>query len=176
MGGVGSGGARIRSGPTPDPNSERSMKRGLTLEFLPPGGYTGAIPQFPLPEGESPDVPDLMKQIELDHAVERINAREAEVWAEVWRTPQAAKWATDEFAWLVPQVALYVRTRVRCEELDAKSGLFTQLRQLGNQIGLTPDGLNYHGWVIGTPEPDDEADPTLETDAQSARARVTRIK
>ena len=45
-----SGGARNRSGPQADPNSERSDLRGYSLTALPSEGYAGPVPEFPLPD------------------------------------------------------------------------------------------------------------------------------
>ena len=64
------GGARNRSGPSPDPSSGRSDARGYSLTALPSEGYSGPVPPFPLP------VPA---------------ARELELWAEAWASPQAIR-------------------------------------------------------------------------------------
>ena len=42
------GGARNRSGPTADPNSGRSDRRGYSLTALPASGYDGPVPDWPL--------------------------------------------------------------------------------------------------------------------------------
>ncbi len=62
------GGARIRSGRQRDPDSARSDRAGYKLTALPAQGFTGKVPEFPLPD-PSP--------------------RELVVWAQAWRTPQA---------------------------------------------------------------------------------------
>ena len=71
---MGRGGARNRSGPPPQEGSARSDARGYSLTALPAEGYRGPVPEFP-----------------LDDATDR----ELEVWAQLWRTPQAAAWACE---------------------------------------------------------------------------------
>lgn len=119
------GGSRNRSGPRPDENSLTSAARGLVLTALPPGGYDGEVPPFPLP---------------------RPKARERAVWEEVWRTPQACAWATQP--WRHRTVAMWVRWSVRMEADDASASLGNVVVRLADQIGLTPAGLKENGWKI----------------------------
>lgn len=123
-----SGGVRNRGGRPPDPDSARSDKRGYSLDFLPPAGYDGRPPEFPLPGS---------------------TARERRVWREAWRTPQACAWSLPSEHWRWPTVALWVRTKVRCEELDVTPSLLAQLHRLADQIGMTTAGLREMGWRVG---------------------------
>jgi hypothetical protein len=125
------GGARNRSGPPADPNSGRSDRRGLSLTALPAEGYQGEIPDFPLPQA---------------------SAREVEVWEQAWRTPQACAWAMPSEAWRQGTVALWVRTKVRCEDPEAGAALLGQLHRFADQIGLTTAGLSEMGWKVATDE------------------------
>ena len=128
------GGARNRSGPQPDPNSERSEKRrkagekilGHRFGRLPRAGFTGRVPAWPLTTPAT--------------------TREREVWKDAWRTPQAAAWATEP--WRHRTVALWVRSSVRCEEPDAAASLLAATIRLADQIGMTPAGLRENGWEI----------------------------
>lgn len=147
------GGARNRSGPPADPNSGRSARRGLSLSALPNEGYRGEVPEFPL-EGAS--------------------SRELAVWAEAWRTPQAAAWARE--SWRHRTVALWVRTSVRCEEPDAGAALLAQVHRFADQIGLTPAGLKENGWAIAAaeiepPEVEDRGEVEAEEPAPVRRMR-----
>ena len=126
-----SGGARNRSGPAPQEGSGRSDRRGYALTALPAEGYTGPVPEFPLPNASS---------------------REMDVWAQVWRTPQACAWSTPSEAWRVRTVALWVRTSVRCEAEDASASILAQLHRFADQIGMTTAGLAEMGWKIVTDE------------------------
>src|SRR3982750_4143250 len=88
------GGARNRSGPKADEKSGRSDARGYSLTALPAEGFTGTAPDFPLPNP---------------------TARELEVWAQAWTTPQACAWSMPSEAWRTSTVAMWVRVKVRCE-------------------------------------------------------------
>lgn len=122
-----SGGARNRSGPLPDESSGRSDARGYKLTSLPSHGYEGDIPEFPLP-----DVTD----------------REIEVWAQVWRSPQACAWSMPSERWRIRTVAMWARLSVRCEEPDASASLLGQLHRFADQIGMTTAGLAEMGWKV----------------------------
>lgn len=130
------GGARNRSGPKADPTSGRSDRRGYKLTALPAEGYRGDVPDFPLPE---PGV------------------RELEVWADLWRTPQACAWSVPSEAWRQRTVALYVRTVVRCEAPDAPASLLAQLHRFADQIGMTTAGLAEMGWKVAVDELSEKA-------------------
>lgn len=121
------GGSRNRSGPTADPTSGRSDRRGFSLTALPAEGYDGPVPEFPLPEA---------------------SGRELAVWADLWRTPQACAWSMPSESWRIATVALYVRTKVRCEAPDAGAALLGQLHRFADQIGMTTAGLAEMGWKV----------------------------
>lgn len=143
------GGARIRSGPPPNPNSLESDRRKRGFRALPAEGYAGPVPKFPLP---GPTV------------------REKAVWAWAWATPQATAWA-DDGAWRADMVAEWVRMKCRAEKRDAPSTVSSEALRLRHQIGLTPAGLKENGWTIAalvTPEPAAQASPA----AGSARDRL----
>ena len=125
------GGARNRSGPNADPDSGRSDSRGYSLTALPAHGYRGEAPDFPLPDP---------------------TARELEVWAQAWTTPQACAWAMPSEAWRVPTVALWVRVKVRCEDPEAGAALLGQLHRFADQIGMTTAGLAEMGWKVAVDE------------------------
>ena len=129
LGGVemSSGGARNRSGPPPQLGSGRSEQRGYRLDALPASGYRGPVPEFPLADASS---------------------AELELWDEAWRTPQACAWATPSEVWRQRTVALWVRTRIRCEDPKAPATLLSQLHRLADQVGMTTAGLAEMGWHI----------------------------
>ncbi len=125
------GGARNRSGPPPDPNSARSEARGYKLAALPPEGYRGPIPDFPLVNPTT---------------------REYEWWAWAWRTPQACAWSRPSQSWRIPIVGQWVRVFTRCEDHGAPASLFGQLHRLGDQVGLTTAGMHELGWTVAVDE------------------------
>ena len=142
-----SGGARNRSGPSKDPNSIRSS--GMTFVNLPAGGFDGDVPEFPLPMASE---------------------RELETWARLWKTPQAAAWAVEEWRW--PLVGMYARLFVRTEAPDAAPTLIGQLHRLADQIGMTPAGLKENGWLIAHDEVSERRKPVARS---SARDRLRAV-
>ena len=127
---MGSGGARNRSGPVVDPGSARSDRRGVSLTAL-PVDYAGPVPDFPLP---------------------CVSERELELWAEVWRLPQANAWALPSEVWRQRTVAMWVRLSVRCEDVEAPAALLAQLHRFADQVGLTTAGLAEMGWRVAVDE------------------------
>lgn len=122
------GGARNRSGPQPDPSSERSERRGYTLTALPSEGFDGEAPEFPLPGASD---------------------RELTIWLDAWTTPQACAWSLDRWRWQT--VAEYARIKALCES-EPNASLIAQLHRYRDQIGLTPAGLRENGWAIAADE------------------------
>lgn len=151
------GGARNRSGAAPDPNSGRSETRGYKLTALPAEGYQGLIPEFPLPN---------------------VSDREIEVWNWAWRTPQACAWSMPSEQWRTETVAMWVRVKVRCEEVDAPATLFGSLHRFADQVGLTTAGLAEMGWKVAVDElaakaAESSVKPTPVDDDDDRRRRFT---
>lgn len=121
------GGARNRAGRNPQPGSETTF----ALTALPAEGWTGEIPEFPLPD-PSP--------------------RELVVWERAWRTPQACAWQMPSERWRVPTVAMWVRQSVACEAADAPPTRLAQLHRFADQIGMTTAGLREMGWKVAADE------------------------
>jgi len=146
-----SGGSRNRSGPATDPRSGRSDARGLKFVALPREGFTGKAPEFPLPG---------------------LSDREAVVWAELWRTPQAAAWAAE--LWRVRIVAQYARWSVRAEAVDCPATVLGQVHRLADQIGLTPAGLKENGWALAADEVKEKRETKPANGSQPAPKRRLR--
>lgn len=148
------GGARNRSGPTADPSSGRSDRRGYSLTALPAEGYAGPVPDFPLPA---------------------VTPRELEVWEAAWRSPQACAWSLPSEAWRVRTVAMWVRLSVRCEEPDAPAALLGQLHRFADQVGMTTAGLAEMGWKVAVDEVGAKAG-AAKPKPQSSRDRLAVVK
>lgn len=148
------GGSRNRSGPAADPSSGRSDRRGYKLTALPAEGYPGPVPDFPLPGATD---------------------REVEVWEQAWRTPQACAWSMPSEAWRSSTVALWVRTKVRCEAPDAGAALLGQLHRFADQIGMTTAGLAEMGWKVAVDEVAEKAADKSEEPKRPASSR-SRLK
>lgn len=146
------GGTRVRSGPDADPTSRTSERKRAAAkkttaaapaesaitsnEFdpmaLPARGRTGRAPAFPLPVGV------------IEKAA---RSRELELWAELWKTPQALWWERNPWLWLT--VAKYCRVMVATESAPAASAaLLSRERELRNECALSPDGLKMNGLAI----------------------------
>lgn len=174
------GGARVNSGPTPDPNALRRDRAGDRegWTYLPAAGFTGPIPGWPLVADASAaamqaiaaeTAPRLRTQIEectnrrrlpslekkllaaetqwtvVQQQIEQQESLETDLWAGLWRTPQAAAWA--EMVW-PRDVAAYVRHKVRGElgsMDDAK-----EARQWSDRLGLNPAAMLRNRWRIAT--------------------------
>ena len=151
-----SGGARNRSGPAANENSERSDRRGFKLTALPAEGYDGDVPAWPLEPAA--------------------NATERSYWERAWRTPQACAWSMPSESWRIPTVARWVRLSVRCDAPDAGAAHLGQLHRFADQIGMTTAGLAEMGWKVTVDELSERRDeqpavPTVEDDEMTARRK-----
>ena len=152
---MGRGGARNRSGPAPDPLSERSERRGYRVSALPAEGFAGVVPEWPLPERRVfvESFSDGQKIREIDEeATQDVVLRELELWEWVWRTPQACAWSMPAERWRWHSVAMWVRTAVLCESSEATAADKNSLHRFADQIGLTPAGLRENGWSVAADE------------------------
>ncbi len=129
MGGKGSGGARLRSGPAPDPNALRRERDAKDWIKLPSEGRTGDIPEWPV-ELPSPTVAELS------------------MWSRLWRLPQALVWEADRGH---DMVALYVRTFCDSVVKDAPAARTTQAKQLAEALLLTTPALHAARYTIASP-------------------------
>ena len=151
-----SGGARNRSGPAANENSERSDRRGFKLTALPAEGYDGDAPAWPLEPAA--------------------NATERSYWERAWRTPQACAWSMPSESWRIPTVARWVRLSVRCDAPDAGAAHLGQLHRFADQIGMTTAGLAEMGWKVTVDELSERRDepatpPTVEDVEMTARRK-----
>lgn len=154
---MGSGGPRARSGPPPDPASNRSADREWLA--LPRGGYRGPVPEFPLrnvvvhteyfEDGNKIRTPD-------DDASESYRESELALWRDLWAKPQG-------FAWhqlgLKYQVAAYVRAFIESVSAGASAGLKTAVLRMETELGISIAGMRQNGWNISEPEPEAPTKP-----------------
>ena len=132
-------------GGVPDLFSGRSERNGRTASIvrLPAKGCRRRAPAFPLTPwvklaGDGDDMA----------ALEALDAREKEVWRQLWHLPQAVAWDMPEYAYLVQTVAMYTRAAVRAEQSCANAADRTVLLRYADMIGMTPNGLARLGWLI----------------------------
>lgn len=124
------GGARMNSGPPPDPEAQRRDRAedrdGWVV--LPEEGRTGPVPEWPLSA-----IPD----------ADGLEERELEVWQRIWRTPQAVAW--EQLGWL-HDIAIYVRCMVIGERGNAKA--MAEARQWSDRLGLNPAAMMRNRWKV----------------------------
>ena len=149
------GGARVNSGPPPDPNALRrdrpQDKDGWTR--LPAEGRKGAAPPWPLGPLSLPE-----------DAAAAVREREAVVWADIWRTPQAVAW--ERLGWTA-DVAVYVRMLVIGEGGSAKA--LSEARQWSDRLGLNPAAMLRNRWRVAE---DEVADRRSSPARSSSRSRL----
>jgi hypothetical protein len=128
----------------PKPDAvRRNARPGITM--LPAGGRQGDVPMWPL-DLLSPD--------------------EANLWAELWATPQAVAW--ERHGW-TRVVARYCRCVIIAEGMDKDA--LSESRQLEDRLGLTPKAMRMLMWQIA---PDEVAEKRQETSA-GARGRIKAV-
>jgi hypothetical protein len=167
------GGARVNSGPPPDPEALRrdrpSDRDGWT--DLPAEGRNGPAPEFPLgaylgglwADGDA-DLPLLSDLAE----------RELVVWEAVWATPQAVVW--QRLGW-THEVALYVRLLVLAEIGNAKA--MSEARQWSDRLGLNPAAMLRNRWRIVRDQVADARTRTAarpEPTGESVRDRLKALR
>jgi hypothetical protein len=152
---MGKGGARSRSGPQKDPNSERSERLGFKLTALPSEGYDG-------------EVPTLAEFLPL------ATDRHETVWAQLWTTPQACAWSMQSWRW--PVVADLVKYMVRSEPSDSPAANGTLVRQLRDDCGLSKAGLTANGWAIAVDEVAAKRDEQAATPEPAVRSSRQKLK
>lgn len=141
------GGARSRSGPVPSANALRRDRSDDREWLVLPANGGKRAPKCPLPE------PD-----------ELFVEREKQLWRELWKKPQAYAWAHYGMEY---QVAIYCRRAVEAEISGSSPGLSQLVKQLGEQLGLTPQSLNALRWKLET-----EPEQSVAEDKPAARASV----
>lgn len=196
------GGARVQSGPPPDPDALRrdrpEDKAGWTI--LPAAGRQGAAPKWPLPpdvrlsallevanrereileaQVDSGDAPRgaVAKLAKLDRHAAELAARlkaAAKMETERWK----ALWATpqavawDRLRW-THEVALYVRWQVHAELGDLEAA--KEARQWSDRLGLNPTALLRNRWKIGGASGTERAEPARPPARKSAKHRGLKV-
>lgn len=173
------GGARNRSGPKADENSERSERRNYSLTALPAEGYSGEVPDFPLPRRRVYrwEFEDKHRYQVLDEdATQETADREAELWAWLWRTPQACAWSMPSESWRLQVIAMYARTFAICESTEATAADKNALHRFADQIGMTTAGLAEMGWKVAVDEVSAKAAEKSESEPEKKSSSRDRMK
>lgn len=146
-----SGGARLRSGPPADPNAlRRDRPSDGEWLVLPAEGRRGPLPEFPLPSATD---------------------RELDVWAGLWRKPQAVLWERNGQDL---EVALHVRTFVEAEQPEAGAALRNLVRQQLSELLLSIPAMNAARIRFGDAHEGDQAEVVVLA-RPSARERLRAL-
>lgn len=95
-------------------------------------------------------------------------AAEAELWTELWATPQATAW--DQLGW-TREVAQYVRWKARAEQGDLDAA--KEARQLADRLGLSPLAMLRLRWEVAADEvAEQRTTSTRRTESARSRLRV----
>lgn len=144
------GGARSRSGPPPDPNALRRNRAadvaGWTV--LPLEGRTEPAPEWPAPD-QTP--------------------REAELWLEMWATPQSIIWERDG---LRHYVAMFVRLLAEAEVEKASAENRKTVRMMYADLYLTSDAMARARIRIARDETAEKRETKAAPKRSSARDRL----
>jgi hypothetical protein len=125
---------------------------------LPAEGRSGAAPEWPLPP----------LAVDDEGLSEVLQEREAELWADLWSTPQAVAW--ERMRW-TRTVARYVRFEVRAETGDLKAG--AEARLLEDRLGLSPQAMLRLRWEVAA---DEVAEQRQERSTQAKKSARQRLK
>lgn len=142
------GGARVNSGPAPDPQALRrertADKEGWVV--LPSEGRKGNAPAWPLSKWRDQEKAKPAEE-RNDSAARALDDRELKIWREIWKIPQAAQW--EKLGWK-HDVALYVRMLVAAEQGHMKAA--GEARQWSDRLGLSQMAMLRNRWRIAADE------------------------
>lgn len=139
-------------GPPPNPNARRrNVRPDATL--LPPDGYDGDVPDWPLSGRKKP--------------------AELSLWTTLWRTPQAAAWAVMGEG-TTRTIARYCRLSLIAEDPNAPATIHGEVRQLEDRLGMTPMSMRRLMWDIAADETAGKREGKAEE--QGVRARLSSVK
>jgi hypothetical protein len=150
---------------------ERSDDKGWTT--LPIEGFSGVVPEFPLPAISVYDIywEDKKRVKEFDpDATAALHEREIALWDTLWAKPQAFMWKK---LGLEYEVAAYVRGFIESTSADSNSGLKTAVLRMAAEIGLSLPGMGSLRWKFS--EDQLEAKRSSPVTASSARERLKAL-
>lgn len=145
------GGARVVSGPPPDPRSLRQSRpmNAAGWSTLPAEGRPGPAPDWPL-----------VTQTD----------REIVLWEDLWSRPQAVAWEALDQRY---EVAMFVRKLAEAELPKASVELQKVVRQYLDSLGLSVQGMLRNRWRIAPAVEDEQPEEPVEAPRRpSARDRL----
>lgn len=151
--------AEGRQGPPPKwpLNTDVSITAALNLAENEHEDLVVKIEDGNEPRGAHAKLAKLEQRIaELRMKIKVATDLEAEIWTQLWSTPQAIVW--DKLLW-TREVAVYVRWQVQAElgDMDAAK----EARQWSNLLGLNPTACLKNRWKVApAAKPEEPARPT----------------
>lgn len=137
-------------GPAPkDPASRRRRNASVGKTVLPSGGRVGDVPAWPL----SRDEPSL--------------------WADLWRTPQAAAWERLGWTRVVARYAVLIEAVEDSEGVPA-AALLGEVRQMEDRLGLNPKAMRSLLWEVA--DLDQVADKRVTEKPSRTAAKRAELK
>ena len=118
---------RVHPGPTPQAGAVRHGEKAGEWIHLPASGREAPAPDWPASQPKPR------------------SRRWRQLWAELWRLPQAVQW---ERSWQVLLVAEYVSLKILADRPKATGKLISEVRLREFELGLTHNGLLRNRWVI----------------------------
>ncbi|PRX90835.1 hypothetical protein [Allonocardiopsis opalescens] len=152
------GGARVVSGPAPDPNALRRNRKDDKAGWvtLPAEGRAGDPPEWPL----------------ID-----LQPREWDLWLDLWSRPQAVMWERLDQRY---EVAMFVRKLAEAELPRASVELQKVVRQYLDSLGLSVQGMLRNRWKIAPAaaaiESDESAPAPIVPMRRSVRDRMRVVR
>ena len=148
------GGARVVSGPPPDPNALRRDRPGDKASWttLPAEGRAGKPPAWPLTEQTD---------------------REIELWNDLWSRPQAVMWEKlgQEY-----EVAMCARMLARAEAPKSSVELLKTVKQFFDSLGLSTAGMLRNRWRLSDGAAGEQASSTPTRRAPARMSSRSRLK
>lgn len=169
---MGAGGARFRSGPAPDPNALRRLRKDDAAGWvtLPARGRPGRAPKWPLPSVAE----KLAENGEVE--VEGLPTEwMLEQWRRLWKLPQAHMWAKYS---LHVQVAHYLVAFHDSLLPDAPAAARAEVRRFEEELGISLSGMARHRWRFAEDEVGEKRSSkkkSVEPAPGSVRARLSAV-
>ena len=138
-------------GPAPkDPSSRRRRNATVGKTMLPAGGRQGDVPVWPILARTEPDV-----------------------WADLWRTPQASAWEAQGWTRVVARYALLIEaTEDPNPENSPSAAILAEVRQMEDRLGLNPKAMRSLLWEVTSDEVAERRDGSKVSKATSKRAEL----
>lgn len=153
----------------------RDRKDDAAWVVLPAEGFAGEAPSFPLPKIPVYEIYFEDKQRVKAYDSDATEAKweaELELWAELWRKPQAFMW--DRLG-LKFEVAAYVRAFIRSVSEDGNASDRTAALRMSAEIGLSLPGMHQLRWKFATDELAERRSERSGAAAVSVRDRLGAV-